>query len=273
MDSCFLDILREYRDLGIDSQIDYNKFYLYSLVTHSTAIEGSTLTESENRVLFDDGIPARGHNLAECLMNLDLKNAYQHALSQAKDRIPLSVPILCDLSSRVMKNTGMVYNTALGAFDSSKGELRKLNVTAGYGDRSYLGFEKVPGYLEKFCIEYNDRIEKARSEGVMEQYSVSFDALFTLVSIHPWADGNGRMARLLMNYIQLGYGLLPVRIDKDDKNEYIAALNQSKDEESFEPFRKFMFEEHTKNLRKEIETYKLSTKSEPLIRERKGIGR
>ena len=40
-----LSLLVEYKTLGIAEQIDYNKFYLYSLITHSTAIEGSTVTE------------------------------------------------------------------------------------------------------------------------------------------------------------------------------------------------------------------------------------
>ncbi len=40
-----LSLLDEYKALGIAEQIDYNKFYLYSLITHSTAIEGSTVTE------------------------------------------------------------------------------------------------------------------------------------------------------------------------------------------------------------------------------------
>ena len=37
-------LVTRYRELGIDNQIDYDKFYLYSLITHSTAIEGSTIT-------------------------------------------------------------------------------------------------------------------------------------------------------------------------------------------------------------------------------------
>ena len=37
------DILQEYNQLGIGEQIDYAKFYLYSIITHSTAIEGSTV--------------------------------------------------------------------------------------------------------------------------------------------------------------------------------------------------------------------------------------
>ena len=41
-------LIEQYKQLGIDSQIDYEKFYLYSIITHSTAIEGSTVTEIEN---------------------------------------------------------------------------------------------------------------------------------------------------------------------------------------------------------------------------------
>lgn len=48
-----LSLLDEYKALGIADQIDYNKFYLYSLITHSTAIEGSTVTEIENQLLID----------------------------------------------------------------------------------------------------------------------------------------------------------------------------------------------------------------------------
>ena len=46
-------LIERYKQLGIDSQIDYEKFYLYSIITHSTAIEGSTVTEIENQLLFD----------------------------------------------------------------------------------------------------------------------------------------------------------------------------------------------------------------------------
>ena len=39
------DVIDEYRSLGIEQQIDYDRFYLYSIITHSTAIEGFTVTE------------------------------------------------------------------------------------------------------------------------------------------------------------------------------------------------------------------------------------
>ena len=43
-----IEVLNEYKRLGIADQIDYDKFYLYSLITHSTAIEGSIVTEIED---------------------------------------------------------------------------------------------------------------------------------------------------------------------------------------------------------------------------------
>ena len=67
-----LQLLRQYQELGISKQIDYDNFYLYSIITHSTAIEGSTVTEVEAQLLFDEGIAAKGKSIIEQLMNLDL---------------------------------------------------------------------------------------------------------------------------------------------------------------------------------------------------------
>ena len=47
----FFNTIQEYKELGMSNLIDYDKFYLYSIVTHSTAIEGSSMTEVENQVL------------------------------------------------------------------------------------------------------------------------------------------------------------------------------------------------------------------------------
>lgn len=56
----FFNTIQEYKELGMSNLIDYDKFYLYSIVTHSTAIEGSTMTEVENQVLFEEVLAARG---------------------------------------------------------------------------------------------------------------------------------------------------------------------------------------------------------------------
>lgn len=50
--------LKAYIATGVEDQVNYQKFYIYSIVTNSTAIEGSTVTEIENQLLFDEGIAA-----------------------------------------------------------------------------------------------------------------------------------------------------------------------------------------------------------------------
>ena len=260
-----LDALKEYELLGIADQIDYKKFYLYSLITHSTAIEGSTVTEIENQLLFDEGITAKGRSLQEQMMNLDLKAAYEHSMQLAHQHKDFSVEMLKNLSALVMKNTGASYNTAQGSFDASKGDLRLVGVTAGIGGRSYMNYQKVPAKLEEVCKQLNQRrSELSNLDDIIDKYLFSFDAHYQLVTIHPWVDGNGRMSRLVMNHLQYEFGLVPVKIVKEDKAEYIQALIDSREQESLEPFREFMMEEHVRNISKEIEEYKKSQEDDPI---------
>ena len=154
-------IYEEYKQVDIDQQIDYAKFYLYSIITHSTAIEGSTVTEIENRLLFDEGIGAQ-KPLIEQMMNLDLKAAYEQSIDYAREHTDYSVELLCGLSALVMKNTGSEYSAMAGNFSAAKGELRLLNVSAGIGGRSYLSYQKVPSSLQEFCQWLNDERKNLR---------------------------------------------------------------------------------------------------------------
>ena len=261
----FLNILMEHKKQGFQNQIDYNKFYLYSIVTHSTAIEGSTMTEIDNQLLFDEGLTAKGKSIIEQNMNIDLKAAYERSMQLAKEHTPFSIGVLKHLSSLVMRRTGSIIHVMAGSFDSSRGDLRLLNVTAGAGGKTYMNFMKVPQQLKDFCKEINEGREKLlKNPDVYEQYKLSFYAHLKLVTIHPWADGNGRMSRLIMNHLQYEFGLVPSKVVKDDKAEYIKALKTSQEEESETPFLDFMFEEHAKNLQEEIENYKLSMGDEEL---------
>ena len=88
-----------------------------------------------------------------------------------------------------------------------------------------------------------------------ELYRLTFDAHYNLVTIHPWADGNGRMARLVMNMLQFEFGLIPAKILKDDKEEYIKSLIATREEENLEIFSDFMNSMMEKNLTDEIEAY------------------
>ena len=248
-----LALIERYKQLGIDSQIDYEKFYLYSIITHSTAIEGSTVTEIENQLLFDEGITAKGKPLMEQMMNLDLKRAYEESIRLAKNHMDITVDILKGLSHLVMQNTGSTYKTTLGNFSSANGDLRMVNVAAGVGGRSYLSYQKVPAKLQEFCGWLNAQRELPMSP--TERYDLSFEAHYRLVTIHPWADGNGRMARLLMNHIQFEFGLIPAKVLKEDKGDYINALIATREADDTAIFLEFMTGEMIKTLSSDIDAF------------------
>ena len=248
-------LIAQYRELGIDNQIDYEKFYLYSLITHSTAIEGSTITELENQIMFDHGVSIKGKSIEEQSMNLDLKVAYEKAIEIAKQHKDISTEILITLSALVMKNTGKDYKTALGDFSSARGELRLLNVTTGVGGRSYMNYSKVPSKLAELCEQINTWRAHTKEISIRELYMLTFDAHYNLVTIHPWADGNGRMARLVMNMLQFEFGLIPTKILKEDKEDYIKALVATREDDDLNIFRDFMSSMMEKNLQNEITSY------------------
>ena len=261
------ELVGRYRELGIDQQLDYDKFYLYSIITHSTAIEGSTITELENQIMFDNGIAIKGKSIVEQNMNLDLKAAYERMLVYARNHADITVDRLKELSALTMKNTGAEYHTALGDFSSANGDLRLLNVTAGVGGKSYMAFNKVPQKLKEFCDAMNVVRRNASSMTMQQLYELSFDAHYNLVTIHPWADGNGRMARLLMNWLQFEYGLIPSRIFSDDKEEYIKALVATRENGDLSIFRNFMTQAMIAHLSRDIVTYTESIReSEPIIK-------
>ena len=225
-------LIERYKQLGIDSQIDYEKFYLYSIITHSTAIEGSTVTEIENQLLFDQGITAKGKTIVEQMMNLDLKRAYEESIRLAKNHTEITIDILKALSRLVMQNTGSTYKTALG---------------------SYMSYQIVPAKLQEFCDWLN--AQRKRSMSMSERYDLSFEAHYRLVTIHPWADGNGRMARLIMNHIQFEFGLLPVKVLKEDKGDYINSLIATRESDDLSPFLDFMTGQMIKTLSSDIEAF------------------
>lgn len=250
-----INLLNQHKELGISEQIDYDKFYLYSIITHSTAIEGSTVTEVEAQLLFDEGITSSKRTMMEQMMNLDLKVAYDYGMKWIRDHEDITVDWLVYLASKVMARTGAEYKSIGGDFSAAKGELRKLNVTAGTGGKSYMHYQKVPMKLQAFCEELNKRRKAIDASDVAAVYDLSFWAHFELVTIHPWADGNGRTCRLLMNLLQIEYGVLPTKVLKEDKAEYIQALIDTREEDDINIFLNTMASLHCKHLKYDIDTF------------------
>jgi len=237
----------QFANLHLQQNLDYEKFAIYSIITHSTAIEGSTLTEQETEILFESGLTAKGKPLEHHLMNSDLKNAYMFAMEQAKEKPLFSADFLKKINALVMKNTGSVNSTLCGNFDSSKGDFRLCGVTAGIGGKSYMNYLKIPEKIDVFCENLNGKLN-AQPQNLKELYEITFNAHLDLATIHPWADGNGRTARLLMNFLQFYFKIVPTKIFLEDRTEYIASLKESQEANDNSHFLKFMALEHLKTL-------------------------
>lgn len=231
------ELYQRYIALAADD-VDFSKYHAYSIIAHSTAIEGSTLTEEDTQLLLEYGSTIGGKPIHHHLMAIDLKRAYDEVYRLSREDFYLSPERLQRLNSLVLHSTGGVYNQIGGTYDASKGEFRLGGANAGPGRRSYPHYLKIPAKIAELCNELNTRYPKATS--LQEIYELSFLAHLLLVDLHPWADGNGRSSRLLMNYIQIAKGVLPSIVYESSRSEYIAALRATDETESSEPFIRFM---------------------------------
>lgn len=244
-------LILKYKSLGIADVLHYEKFNLISISHHSTKIEGSTLTELETQILLDDGLTPKGKPVNDTLMVTDHFKALHFIIDKAKNKVPVSTNLIKEINSYVMKSTGSIYNTMLGEVDASKGMFRKGNVTAGV---SYFpNYDKVERLTNELVKFINSKMNGNLT--IDEKLNLSFDAHFNLVSIHPFYDGNGRTSRLLMNYIQAFYDIPMAIVNSEDKQEYIQALIDTRNEDNIDIFRNFMKNQYEEYLEREIKKF------------------
>jgi Fic family protein len=245
-------LVKEYQQLNLSQTLNYDKFSHHSITHHSTCLEGSTLTEIETGLLLDEGLTPKGKPVEHSLMTLDHASALSFIIESAEKKKDVTPTFIQQINAKVMAKTGKVYQTVFGELDSSKGNFRKGNVMAG--SRYFPNFDKVELLTKKLCDMLATKIKKASS--ITDQLILSFDAHFELVSIHPFYDGNGRTSRLLMNYIQHYYHLPMAIVFKEDKAEYIQALEDARHKEDLTPFRNFMAQQYENYLTQEIQNFR-----------------
>ena len=223
------------------------------IYNQKTEIEGSSLTEEESRLLIIDGITAKGKPLSDHNMVKNHFDVLKFVVETAHTKKKVTAEFIQEISAHVMRRTGGIINAAAGSYDSSKGDWRKSAVHVG--DRYFTNYQKVERDVTTLCNELNKRIDGVHTPS--EIYLLAFDAHFYLGSIHPFADGNGRVSRLLMNYI-LAYHNMPLAtIFTEDKQEYYHALEESRkgDGANLTPIRNFLFNQQEKYLKREIEKF------------------
>lgn len=219
-----------FKSLDVDSQEDYYKNLLYSIITESTEMIGSDITFEENKQLFDTGLVTAGKKFVNYQMSIDLKNAYVKALDYSKKGYPLNADILNDLSVVSLRST------FTGAFDLGK-------------------YCRCPQKLSDYCEKLNIRCQDFASMQPVDQYYTTFDALLELEKIRPWQAGNHRMGRLVMNYLQYQFKIFPTRILMKDKELYQSALKTAIENNDISIFRTTMLEIHIRSIKKEVAEY------------------
>ena len=240
-------LVSDYKRL-MQGQVALEKLTFYAVTYHSTAIEGSTLTEGQVYNLLDLDIPAKNKPFTEQQMVIDHQKALVFTLNKAKTHTPLTEAFIKEIGALVLKNTGSVYNTVSGTFDSTKGNYRLLNMFAGA--RRFPDSSKVPALMKALVGEMNGKAGTATT--FSQKCEVAFEIHYRFVSIHPFADGNGRTARLLMNYILTAFDLPVFYVFKSSRISYIQALERAREKDNPAVFYNFMYRQYQKFIEKEL---------------------
>jgi len=185
-------------------------FYKIALTYTSNALEGNTLTESETKVLLEDGITIGGKPLREIYEAVGHGESYEYMFSIIKNNEITEENILY-LHELFYQN---IERHCAGVY-------RKADVIVTGSKYPVTHFKNVGKEMDQFCKWLNTKKNN--------YHPVEFATLAhkIFIFIHPFKDGNGRVARLLMNLILIRDGYLPVIIPPILRNEYIAALEKA----------------------------------------------
>jgi len=243
------NLISKYKN-SMQGQVDSEKMTYYAITYHSTAIEGSTLTEGQVYNLLDLDIPAKNKPFAEQQMVVDHQKALIFTLNKAKEKGLITETLIKEIGALLVKNTGSTYNTTLGTFDSTKGDYRLLNVFAGA--RRFPDSSKVPTLMKTLVSEINAKMSKAQT--FSQKCELAFELHYRFVSIHPFADGNGRTTRLLMNYVLTRFDLPIFYVFKNSRIPYIQALERARETDNSVVFYNFMYRQYLKFIEKGLKT-------------------
>lgn len=181
------------------------KPYDLELTYSSNAIEGNTLTLRETKEVIEHGITISGKPLKDHLEAQDHHHALEYMYELAGGDEPIGERTVRELHSLVVKRSQ--YDIA-GRYSPAP------RVVSG-SSTIFPHPLKVPELMQEF------------GSGLAQlppTPEAAFEAHFRLVSIHPFADGNGRTARLLMNLLLVRDGYRPVAVRPEDRSEYLDSL-------------------------------------------------
>lgn len=164
----------------------------------SNRIEGNTLTMQETHLVINKGLIVKGKSLHEHLEAINHQEAIDYIRGMADKGAPFDVRCLLDIHALVLHGTGRPHKQYAGRY-------RQENVSISGSDFVPPSFLHVPERMDAYFAFYE------ANQAVMHPVALAAEMHERLVTIHPFIDGNGRTARLVMNLMLLQHGY-PVTI-------------------------------------------------------------
>jgi Fic family protein len=199
------------------------KYYDIELTYTSNAIEGNTLTHRETAEVIEHGVTVGGKSLRDHLEAVDHYEAVQWMRGLAAQTTLLGEDTVCELHRRIVARS---QPTIAGIYSPHP---RRIAGSPAIFPNPL----KIPQLMEEFGAWLSSA--PSTPEG-------AFEGHFRLTAIHPFSDGNGRTARLLMNLMLIRGGYPPVAVRPEDRKTYLDALERGSLADDLRPLRNFMHE-------------------------------
>jgi Fic family protein len=217
--------LDELRPLSERALAKLEHYYDIELTYTSNAIEGNTLTAVETTLVIEKGVTVSGKPLKDHLEALDHYDAIRYVRELAKHRAPLT-------ESDVRNLHRLVLQRSAPEIAGQYADLPRY-VRTETGRYTFPSPIEVPALMTDFAGWLKDAPDTPET---------AFEGHRRLVGIHPFNDGNGRTARLLMNLILIRGGYPPLAVRPDDRLEYIRSLQREQAGEGAEPLNHLLYQ-------------------------------
>ena len=205
---------------------------------HSNKLEGNTYSYGETRMLLMKGLTAGGKPVRDHEEITGHDQAITFIIDSIRDKEPLSEIFIRHLHKLILVKP--FWADAKTADGQPTKRLIKVgeykaepnHVETQSGDIFYFAEPiDTPAKMQELVEWFRDKSEQLETSAVL----IAAEFHYRFVRIHPFDDGNGRLARLLMNFVLMRFGYPPVIIKNEDKDNYIAVLEQA-DFEILQPF-------------------------------------
>ncbi|WP_452222306.1 Fic family protein [Lacinutrix salivirga] len=205
---------------------------------HSSKIEGNKLTYGETKALILHNITAQAKPLRDHIEMTGHNEAINLIIDVVDGERPLNQTFICEIHKLLLKEPYEVDAITPDGKPTKKlvnvGEYKKTQNHVKTKTGEIFRFaepEETPAKMTDLLDWYREIIKTEKTNPIL----IASKFHYELIRIHPFDDGNGRTARLLMNFILMKFGYPPVVIKTDDKENYFKVL-QLADAGQIEPF-------------------------------------